>query len=80
MLKIDDHDNAVIGEATIWRDRGRVEVLVYDGGQLLDNLVHDGMTPDEALEYIEYNIEGAYVGRSTPVIVWPIDKWRAGDE
>lgn len=76
MLKIDDHDNAVIGEATIWRDHERVEVLVYDGGQLLDNLVHDGMTPDEALEYIE----GAYVGRGTPVIAWPIDKWGAGDE
>jgi hypothetical protein len=26
---------------------------------------------DEAEEYISYNIEGAYVGETTPIIVWP---------
>ena len=31
MLKIDDHDNAVIGPAMIWRDNSLVDVLVYDG-------------------------------------------------
>ena len=30
----------------------------------------DGMTPEEALEYIEYNIEGAYVGEQTPCVMW----------
>ena len=28
------------------------------------------MTSDEALEYIEFNIEGAYVGEQTPIVMW----------
>ena len=75
MLKIDDHDNAVIGPAMIWRDQSLVDVLVYDGEQIRENLMRDGMTPEDAREYIEFNIEGAYVGQGTPVIVWPNDEW-----
>ena len=29
------------------------------------------MSLEEALEYISFNIEGAYVGEATPIIVWP---------
>jgi hypothetical protein len=75
MLKIDDHDNAVIGPAMIWRDQSLVDVLVYDGEQIRENLMRDGMTSEDAREYIEFNIEGAYVGQGTPVIVWPNDEW-----
>jgi hypothetical protein len=28
------------------------------------------MKYEEAIEYIEFNIEGAYVGEQTPVIIW----------
>ena len=75
MLKINDHDNAVVGPAMIWRDQSLVDVLVYDGEQIRENLMRDGMTSEDAREYIEFNIEGAYVGQSTPVIVWPNDEW-----
>lgn len=75
MLKIDDHDNAVIGPAMIWREQGLCDVLVYDGEVIRENLMQEGMTADEAREFIEYNIEGAYMGRGTPVIVWPDDVW-----
>jgi hypothetical protein len=30
---------------------------------------------DEAREFIEFNIEGAYMGKGTPVLVWPGDMW-----
>jgi hypothetical protein len=33
----------------------------------------DGMTPEEAQEYFEFNIQGAYVGESTPIYVFPCD-------
>ena len=33
------------------------------------------MDIDEAREYIEFNIECAYVGEDTPVIVWTLDIW-----
>jgi len=75
MLKIDDHDNAVIGPAMVWREHGLCDVLVYDGEVIRENLMQDGMTAEEAREFIEYNIEGAYMGRGTPVIVWPDDVW-----
>jgi hypothetical protein len=31
------------------------------------------MTSEEAREYIEFNIEGAYVGEATPIICWTED-------
>lgn len=76
MLKIDNHDDAIIGPACIWRDNSRVDVLVYDAERIRDLLMRrDGMTMEEAREYIEYNIEGAYMGIYTPILVWPEDEW-----
>jgi hypothetical protein len=75
MLKIDGHDNAIIGPALIWRNNTTVSVLVYDAEVIRDNLVKGGMAPEDAREYIEFNIEGAYVGKDTPVLVWPQDEW-----
>ena len=75
MMKIDGHDNAVIGVSFTWRNQRQVQLLVYDAEIIRDNLVKEGMTPDEAREYIEYNIEGAYVGEGTPILVWPDDEW-----
>lgn len=75
-LKIDDHDDAILGPAFIWRNLEHVSVLVYDAEIIRDTLMkRDGMTAEEAREYIEYNIEGAYLGPHTPVLVWPHDLW-----
>jgi hypothetical protein len=35
----------------------------------------DCMSHEDALEFIEYNIEGGYLGIETPVLVWPNDIW-----
>jgi len=71
LLKIDGFDEAAIGTACIWRDNTRVDVLVYSGDEIVEILmVRDGMEMFEAIEYIEFNIEGAYMGERTPVIVW----------
>jgi hypothetical protein len=75
MLKIDGHDNAIIGPAMVWRDSSLRSVLVYDAEQIRENLVKQGMTHEDAREFIEFNIEGAYVGEHTPVLVWPADEW-----
>lgn len=75
-LKIDEHDNAIIGPAFIWRDRTHTSVLVYNAEIIRKTLMQrDGMSAEEAREYIEYNIEGAYMGPHTPVLVWPDDLW-----
>ena len=76
MLKIDGFDEAIIGPACIWRDSNRVDVLVYDAEEIRTILmIRDGMEMEEAREFIEYNIEGAYMGIDTPILVWPEDEW-----
>jgi len=70
-MKIDGHDDAIIGQSLLWRDGTRVDVLVYSGELILAKLMErDGMTDEEALEFIEFNIEGAYMGLWSPVIMW----------
>jgi hypothetical protein len=75
MLKIDGHDNAILGPAMIWRDNTTVDVLVYDAEVIRANLMKECMDSEDASEYIEFNIEGAYMGEHTPVLVWPQDEW-----
>ena len=76
MLKITGHDDAILGPALIWGNGERISVLVYDAEAIRATLIHrDGMDPDEAREYIEFNIEGAYMGPDTPILVWPDDLW-----
>lgn len=72
MIFIHGHKNALIGRATVWDTSGTTEHrAVYSGNTIVEDLVkRDGMTYEDALEYIEYNIEGAYVGPQTPIIVW----------
>jgi len=80
MLKIDGHDDAILGPACIWRGSSRVDVLVYDAELIRENLMRDGMTSEDAREFIEFNIEGAYVGEDTPILVWTQDMWDEGEE
>jgi hypothetical protein len=74
MLKIDGFDDAIFGVALIWgSDGSRIEVLVYDAEKIRKTLMLHGSTSEEAREYIEFNIEGAYMGPDTPIIAWPED-------
>jgi hypothetical protein len=81
MLKIDGYDDAIVGPAMIWRDSQTVDVLVYDAEKIRNILIErDGMTFEDAREFIEFNIEGAYMGAHTPVLVWPQDMWDEGED
>jgi hypothetical protein len=81
MLKIDGHDDAILGPAMIWgidKNGGgiRTNVLVYDAEAIRATLMtRDNMEADEAREFIEFNIEGAYMGPDTPILVWLEDLW-----
>ena len=76
MLKITGHDDAIIGPALIWGNGTRISVLVYDAEAIRTTLMErDNMEADEAREYIEFNIEGAYMGPDTPILVWMEDLW-----
>jgi hypothetical protein len=76
MLKITGHDDAILGPAMIWGNGERISVLVYDAEAIRTTLMErDNMEADEAREFIEFNIEGAYMGPDTPILVWPDDLW-----
>jgi len=82
MKKYDGFDEAILGPALIWRSNSTVGILVYDAEIMRKILMNrDGMSAEEAREFIEYNIEGAYIGEDTPVLVWPDDiYWEDEDE
>ena len=77
MKQWDGFDECVIGTANIWRDQTTVEVLVYSVDAMLEILhMRDNMEQDEAMEYFLYNIEGAYIGIDTPVLVYSNPNWK----
>ena len=45
-------------------------VVAYNYNKCIDILVsRDGMTNSEAIDYIQFNVLGAYVGNNTPVFI-----------
>ena len=60
-------DSAIIGVDQ--RESEESAVLVYSVKKIIANFVNTGMDYDEALEYFYYNVEGAYFGENTPLIV-----------
>jgi len=81
MKKWDGFDEAILGPASVWNGNTRVEVLVYDGDAMRDILMkRDSMSMEDAREFIEYNLEGAYIGEDTPVIVWVNDLYWEEEE
>ena len=75
MIQADGLYEALIGKMTIsrWEDTPR-PVLVYSVEKILNILMtRDGMSYEEAVEFFEFNIEGAYMGPLTPVYVYPYE-------
>jgi hypothetical protein len=80
LKKWDGLDEAIIGPAMVWQKNSHIEVLVYNAEVIRNILMsRDGMDFEEAREFIEFNIEGAYIGPDTPILVWPNDLYRVTD-
>jgi hypothetical protein len=46
------------------------EKIIYDAVKIIEALIEeDEMTEDDATEYFEFNILGAYLGENTPIYV-----------
>ena len=63
-MLVDGHDNALAG----WSTDGKAIYRVYDIVATL--MERDGMTYEEAMEYFDFNILGAYVGEYTPIYMY----------
>jgi hypothetical protein len=68
-LLMDGFDEAIIG----FTQRINQPLLtVYSWQKMMEVLIsRDGMDYEEAMEYIDYNCIGAWVGERTPIIVMP---------
>tara|TARA_B100000475_G_C14991027_1_gene312280 strand:+ start:702 stop:941 length:240 start_codon:yes stop_codon:yes gene_type:complete len=67
MLKWDGFDNAIIG---VGERNNTDSMIVYDYEKMVKVLVtRDDMSYEEAEEYIDYNVIGAWIGDTTPIIV-----------
>lgn len=64
ILIADGFDDALVGYVQV---AGKPLVALYDRDLCIAILVkRDGMTPEEAEEYFQFNVEGAYVGEYSP--------------
>lgn len=72
----EEHDSALIGIARIQRDEQWVEVTMYSYDELINSFTEQfrgdsSEDPEQdALEWVDYNVTGAYVGIYTPFVVY----------
>ena len=71
-----EHDSALIGIARIKREDEWVEVPMYSYDELISSFTEQfrgdsSEDPEQdALEWVDYNVTGAYMGIYTPFIVY----------
>ena len=70
MLKADGFDDAIIG---IGSRCGKPDIIVYDVNKCIKILINQNMTEEEARDYFDFNVVGAWVGEETPIFVREID-------
>ncbi len=71
VLLMTDLDEAIIG---VSQRLNEPVLAVYDWEKIIHILMQrDDMDLDQAVEYTEFNIIGAWVGENTPIVVMPLD-------
>ena len=69
-LFMDGYDDCIMGVASQF---GRPPVVAYDFDKVIQSLMEQGMTWEEAVEFHEYNQAGAWMGEYTPAFVRRLD-------
>lgn len=60
-LTADGFEDALVGCTY-----GANVVAVYDINKMIEVLIEEGMEYEDAIEFLDYNVVGAYVGDKTP--------------
>ena len=71
MIIMDGFDDCIAG---VVQRYGQPTIVCYDKEKVLKQLMDDGMTDEEAVEYFECNRIGAWVGEQTPCFISPFNK------
>ena len=80
-ITYDGCDSAIVGIAKLFREDTLVDVVIYSYERLVNHFkeeylsdTENPITEDEAemdaMEWVDYNVVGAYVGKYTPYIVY----------
>ena len=78
-LKADGFDDCVIGIGS--RIDNNVPIMVYDYDKCAKLLAErDGMTLDEAYEFMDFNVVGAWHGEGTPMFIHRVDSMAEAEE
>jgi hypothetical protein len=69
LLTADGFDAAILGIVELF---GQAPRVLYDRTRCIDILCEDGLSREDAEEYFDFNVAGAYVGEHTPAfaILW----------
>ncbi len=62
-LIADGFDEAIVGVNALTLQ------IIYNIDKIIDILISEGMTEEEAIEHFEFNVLGAYVGEQTPIFI-----------
>ena len=63
-LTADGFDDALVGCTY-----GANVVAVYDINKMVEILMEEGTDYEDAVEFLDYNVVGAYLGEKTPIYV-----------
>lgn len=63
-LTADGFDEALVGFTC-----GPDLVAVYDVRRMIEILMMEGMEHDDAVEHLDYNVIGSYMGEKTPLYI-----------
>ncbi|GAH44757.1 unnamed protein product [marine sediment metagenome] len=68
LLQADGFDDAVLG--VVFDSMNAVPRLAYSITKCLETLMkRDNMSKEDAMEYFDFNVQGAYMGEKTPIWV-----------
>ena len=65
-IVFDNLQDALLG---FGRQYGKDVVAVYSENKIVETLIDQGMEPQDAREFYEFNIETLFAGDRTPVII-----------
>ncbi len=68
ILQADGFDDAIIGLEPL---SGKV---IYDIEKMTMVLIDEGLTHEDAIEYLDFNVLNAYVGENTPLYIHTLEE------
>lgn len=71
MLQMDGYDDCIVG---VVEQFGRPPIMCYDKEKVLQKLVSEGLTHDEAIEFFDFNQIGCHMGEYTPCFITLLSK------